>query len=144
MGCTAAAQRTLSVVADTYCEIASIEPRSITSKVAWKKLHSYAEMRQELEAKMNSDGGGDIEDMLLEVQTRFAEEAAAALEEEEEELEEPPPPAPTAEGSEGVVELLMDLKRGQMMAQAKAESQLQRMDEKIAGMAAQLSALAAK
>ena len=47
-------QRTLDVVADVYCEIASIAPDAITNKTLHERLHAYGLQRQTIELKISS------------------------------------------------------------------------------------------
>ena len=77
-------QRTIGVVAASYCEIASLSPADILpGSQIHSRLTAYAEMRQEIDRKKAAGGDVDVEKMSAELQQRYRDEDGAEDEPQE-------------------------------------------------------------
>ncbi len=70
-----------AVVADTYCEIASLSPVDIPrdGSIIHSRLSAYAKLRAEVEAKLNVGEAVELGTLNQELEERFAAEIDGKL-----------------------------------------------------------------
>ena len=67
-------QRTVSVVADTYCEVASLSPKNIhSSSTIHTRLGAYAEMRIDIEAKVSRGETVEMDQLQAQLEQKYSE-----------------------------------------------------------------------
>lgn len=140
-------QRTLGVVAIAYCEIASLSPQQIapTSSI-YSRLSAYAEMRQEVEAKILVGESVDISVLQTQLEERYRAMAANESDQPQHHHHHQPQlpdlkPALPVESSEITMNAVMGEMQAMQLSQRQTDTQLSAIATQLKELTVVVSAL---
>ena len=132
-------QRSLTVVGNTYCEIASLSPKCVdklTYGTAFgNRLQAYADARQSIELAIAIGEQVDMDEIMWQLEEKYKKADADA-----DDLAPPPPKRKAVGAEEGgqLSEVVMDTLYELQKAQRGTETQLASMMKLLGNMQAQL------